>query len=209
MLDQQEYKAAISYYQQALQLNESINNQDGTALNYRDLGKAHVQVNQYDKALNYLQQAVDISRQLESPQTLMTLYEALAEAYAAQGNYAQAYDHRLKYFDIYQEVYNQEKEQQIAELETEYELDKKEQEITLQEQKIALLAEQNTVARYQRWGLIGGFVLFMALAGTWYNRQRLKAQKERDLREKDQLITAREIEECQAGSAPTSAGIGL
>ncbi len=193
MLDQQEYQAAITYYQQALQLNEAIESQHGIALNYRDLGTAFTQLGQFERALDYLNKAVELSQEIDAPQELMTHYEALAETYATQGNYAQAYDYRLKYFEIYQEVYNQEKEQQMAELETEYELDKKEKAIALQAQEIELLAQQNTIAGYQRWGLIVGFLLTAALAGVWYNRQRLKHQQERKLLEKDQLLSQERI----------------
>lgn len=197
-MDQKEYAAAINYYQQALQYNQSVENQDGIALNYRDLGRVYTLTGQYTTALKYLKQALALSEEIDAPQqVIMNHYEALAETYAAQGNYVQAYDYRLKYFEVYQEVYNQEKEEQMAALETEYQLDKKEQEIALQAQEIGLLAQQNTIAGYQRWGLIGGFLLIAALAGTWYNRQRLKHQQERELLEKDKLIAQEKITSAQ------------
>lgn len=197
-MDQEQYAAAIDHYQQALKYNQSVENQDGIALNYRDLGRVYTLTGQYTTALDYLQRAVALSEEIDAPQqVIMNHYEALAETHAVQGNYAQAYDYRLKYFEVYQEVYNQEKEEQMAELETEYQLDKKEQQIALQAQEIELLAQQNTIAGYQRWGLIGGFLLIAALAGTWYNRQRLKYQKERELLEKDQLISQEKIKSAQ------------
>lgn len=197
-MDQEQYAAATDYYQQALRYNQSIENQDGIALNCRDLGRVYTLTGQYTTAIDYLQQAVALSKEIDAPQqVMMSHYEALAETYAAQGSHAQAYDYRLKYFEVYQEVYNQEKEEQMAQLETEYQLDKKEQEIALQAQEIELLAQQNTIAGYQRWGLIGGFLLIIALAGTWYNRERLKYQKERELLEKDQLISQEKIKSAQ------------
>ena len=190
---QQQYTDAIIYYQQALQRNQAVQNQQGIALNFRDLGRAYSQLGQFVSALHYLHQAEEISQQAEAPQELMNDYEALAETYAAQGDYSRAYRYRQQFFDLYQQVYNQEKEQQMAELEAKYQLDKKEQAIALQNQKIALLAQQNIVERYQRWSLIGGFVLVAILAGVWYSRQRLKEQKARVLQEKDRLITQEKL----------------
>ena len=85
----------------------------------------------------------------------------------------------------------------MAELETEYQLDKKKQEIALQAQEIELLAQQNTIAGYQRWALLGGFLLITGFIGLWYNRQRLKHQKERELMEKDQVITQEKVKSAE------------
>ena len=197
-MDQEQYPAAINNYQQALRYNQAIENQDGIALNYRDLGRVYTLTGQYTTALDYLHQALALSEEIDAPQqVMMNHYEILAETYATQGNHAQAYDYWLKYFEVYQGIYNQEKEQQIAELETEYQLDKKEQEIALQAQEIELLAQQNTIAGYQRWGLMGGFLLITGFIGLWYNRQRLKHQKERELMEKDQVIAQEKIKSAE------------
>ncbi len=105
-----------------------------------------------------------------------------------QANYPSAIRHYQQYKVLQDSLLNETKSQQIASLEVLYETEKKERDLKLKEQNIALLREQNksqqaTISqqRTQRNAFIGGTALLLLTLGLGYNRYRLKQRNNRQL----------------------------
>ena len=91
--------------------------------------------------------------------------------------------------------FNETKSKQIAQLQVLYETEKKDQDLKLKQQNIALLTNQNQVQQavirqkeFQRNSFIAGTTMLLLLSGMMYNRYRLKQQSHRQLQAKQAEI---------------------
>jgi two-component sensor histidine kinase len=121
---------------------------------------------QHDRALVYAKKATEISEQLNSPTRLANAYGQLYVVYNDMGQY----DSALRYYIISDHIgdsfANLNKTQQIAEMQTRFETEKKESEIDR-------LSTVNLIKNRQIRYLVGGLILFGLLAGAmvWLYRR--------------------------------------
>jgi two-component sensor histidine kinase len=114
---------------------------------------------------------------------------------SAQGNYLSAINRFMMYKVLRDSLSIESKNKEIARLNVEFETEKKEQELKLNEANINLLKKENLVQQTslhqqqnQRNSLIGGTVLLLALLSVTYNRYRLKQRSNQQLESKQLLI---------------------
>jgi tetratricopeptide (TPR) repeat protein len=102
----------------------------------------------------------------------MRIYRIVESAYSQLGDQPMAYAYLQKYFDVYQQVYNQ---KQVSDL-----LDKDFEQVLTQQRKQSELEEnllKATIAnhRQQQWALIIGSVLLLVIIGLlWFRYRYLK-----------------------------------
>ncbi len=103
---------------------------------------------------------------------MMKIYRMVEIAYAQLGDQEMAYLYLQKYFDAYQQVYNQ---KQLSDL-----LDRDFEQVLAQQRMRSALEENLLKAsiayhRQQRWALIIGSILLLVIAGLlWYRYRYLK-----------------------------------
>lgn len=100
---------------------------------------------------------------------------------SAQGNYLAAIKHLQQYHQITDSLINEAKNKQLAQLEVQYETEKKDQDLKLQGENIDLLTKQGLLqdsqlqqARLLRNVTLGGVLLLLVLIGLLYNRYQFK-----------------------------------
>ena len=62
--EQSNYREALNYYQQSLDIEKEIGNQAGFAISLNSIGMVHGQQGDYQKALHYLDQALKIAEEI-------------------------------------------------------------------------------------------------------------------------------------------------
>ena len=150
------------------------------------------------KSIETYRRAQQISEQINARQEIKKSYEALAESYAEVGNFKNAYQYETLLTSIKDSLYNNDEDKKIQQLQFNFDLDKKEAEIELQDATI----QRQKIINYAV-GISGFLLLLMAVSS--YNRYKFvrKTNKiikdERD-RSKELLLnilpeeTARELE---------------
>lgn len=137
------------------------------------------------KAIQLLHLALDYAQKTGNKQLILRGYSALADAYNQLGDYQTS----LKYFEqkhsLKDSLFNINKSLQINKLQTQFETEKKDQQIlALQsEQKVQELtvANQNAQLSKQRqnlWLLLLGVFLLVSLGLLFFNRYRLKKENQ-------------------------------
>jgi len=185
---------AKSFYLEAHELNKQHDIQQMLGLTSRNLGKVAMKEKEYKKALNYFLDANIISQKTGTNTRNVGDYLNIAEAYAAMGDYKSAYKNREIHFNKYDSVFSEQKINQINELEIQYQTEKKEAALALQDAEIKTLSEKAKNDKLKKGLYAGGMVSALALSGLLFFGFRQRMKKNRIAREKQEAIYKQEIE---------------
>lgn len=131
------YVDALKYSQNALKINREIGNRKEMASNLRDIGKVYFKWGKYSEALPYFNQCLQINKELGHKVEVFEIYKDLSLVYEKQGKYQTALEN-FKYYNVLKDsTISEEYLQQISELETKYETDRKEKELEIQRSQLA------------------------------------------------------------------------
>lgn len=161
---QQQYDKALQYGLESKKIwdatgpafEDAINNTGFVGNYYLQLAKlamtnagsakqpTHPSLQLLDRARYFLLEAVRNNKQAGNKVAELEFQRNLAEVYAITGNYKDAYQNVINYQDIKDSVYSQENKNQIAAAISQLEIDKKNQEITINQLTIANQRRQRT-----------------------------------------------------------------
>ncbi|MEY8847436.1 tetratricopeptide repeat protein [Psychroserpens sp. XS_ASV72] len=181
-----EADSALTYFRKSLQIEKSIGDEVGVAASYNNLASVLIDLNRIEGTKSYIDSALFFARKSKAATDMEVTLDNYAKYYEAKNDSKTA----LRYFKeltaFRDSILNIETNEKIAELEIEYQTEKKEKEILSQradiaEQKLEL-NEKNTLVL----GLIVLAVVLGLLGYLFYNQQRIKnrqLQKENQLKE--------------------------
>lgn len=86
-------------------------------------------------AINYFEQAKTIAEEIESDHDMKDAYTGLAQSYAKLSNFKNAFEYQSRLNSINENIFNIETDDKIKNLQFSFQLDKKEDEIEILEQK--------------------------------------------------------------------------
>ncbi|WP_276391006.1 tetratricopeptide repeat protein [Eudoraea chungangensis] len=175
----------IRLLQEGVELAKIIGNENKLMAGYNALGYTFNKKEDYVKAKFYYDQVISSIDSTDSKTTLSFAYLGRSTAYEKSNNYSMALKDFKTYKSLTDSIYNSTKSQQIEELNTIYETEKKEQQILLQEKDIMVL-EKEVQINYQQKILLGGGLGLSLLTigfGFYGFRQKIK----RNLVEKQRI----------------------
>ena len=138
-----DYENAIMYNQQALEISREIDDMNDMIYNLLEIGKMYFSMSKFDKAAPYLEEARSNIKNIKSLQLKSGIYQYLYEFHLAKKEYEKALNFYVKYIELEDSIYTESSNEQIAQMRTIYETEKKEAEIvqlnnekTIQELKL-------------------------------------------------------------------------
>ena len=184
------FERALKFLNQSLAIRQSLNDQHGIMEVYNGIGDVRRRQEKYEEALDYTQRYLDIAQELESHKFIQSAYKDLSRVYAKLDQYKKAYKYRKKYDEKRYERLDEDRITQMNRrealydnIEKEFELDKKEKEIQLQNAQLSQAA-------LLRNSLLGGALGLFVVALLLYNRYRIKHKANINLEEKNKIIEA-------------------
>ena len=164
----------VEYYLEAIELAKEINDLHSYALTSANLANIYHEEGRFAEAEKQYLNALEIALEIKVLKIEHQCYRELAKLYYKTGKYKKAHDYKSKQYIANDSIYNIEKYEQLSELETKYETEKKGQEIELL--KVEDKVKQLTIKRQQIFifGSATGIVLLVVIAFLWYNRKRLQ-----------------------------------
>lgn len=138
-----------------------------------DLATLNAEQGQNDRALDQAKRVVDLATELDAKGILSPAYHLMARIFETQGQTADALVAFKRAAEIDEALSGERTVKQIADLESGFEIDKREREIA------ALKIERNR-KRLLRNAYLGGFIAALFFVGVlfWSNRQRRRANTE-------------------------------
>lgn len=166
---QSKYELAEDYNLQALAIRQRLKDTFSIALSFSDLGVLYSSWNKPERATYYFEESNKIAERMGYRELLSNNYAELSKMANVNGEYKKALDYFTWYTQLKDSIFTSQKNRQVEELSTLYETNKKEQQITLQ---------QNTIRKRNfQLGLAAViFLIFLFIALLLYNRYKWKQQ---------------------------------
>jgi signal transduction histidine kinase/Tfp pilus assembly protein PilF len=123
-----EFVLALDYYKKTLVVNEKLGDKRYIARSYIYIGETYRDLGDYSQSLSNLKAGLEYAKQVNSKRMLMQAYEQLSLTYEEMNQGTKALSNYKKY-NIYKDsIFNEDKSNQIIEIKTRFETNKKEQE---------------------------------------------------------------------------------
>jgi two-component system NarL family sensor kinase len=184
------------HIEQAAKIQQALEDKTLLFFVYFNFGGYHLTKKQYDSALVYYNKALSLNPKDVTSDQKLNLYKCIAEVYTARNDYKNAYFFQEQYRNLNDSIFNINKNIAFNEIETKYEVEKK-------NLKIDLLSKEKTIERTNKQIVIfvGITAVIPLLFLTLFYRNKNKLQKvinekeqELFLQEKIKLENEQEIE---------------
>jgi class 3 adenylate cyclase len=174
-----EFQTSIDYNNQALEIYQELNDSRGLVHSLLDIAKAYTNLEQYDLAEKNLEQAYTHSQSVESLHIKSATYLYMYQFYETINDYREALRYHILYNEINDSIYTETSSEQMAEMRTQYETEKKEAEIHQLTNEKTIRDLQLKKSENQRIFFLLAAIMTFLLAGFAYFgfRQKQKANK--------------------------------
>ena len=142
-----EYNKAISYYKLAEQYSLKSNNKYHLITNYNSLATCYKELKEYEIAKTYSEKSIAISKEVGSVERELFCHETMADILFSMGDYKNAYASFQNYASLKDTLFNQDKNDAIAEMQAKFDVEKNQQKVTEIELKKKIDDEANTKQR--------------------------------------------------------------
>ena len=198
---QKKYQKAIVYYTKALETERKLKDKRGIIYSLNGLAKIYNEIKQYNLAQKNALEALATAKEIAALSEIKDVYETLYHNAKQQGNVAEA----LHYFELHKEtsdsLFNSEKIKVLNNLNSSYELNKKQQHIALlqrdkalKDTELKLKGEEAKEQRIYLISLLGAFLSLLFLAFMLYQNNKQKQKVNKLLQNSNQEINIQKAE---------------
>ena len=191
LIEQGHYKESITPGLRAIELSKQMNDQAQLLMAYMNTSHSYLKSGQLSTSVSYLDSLEHILFAVKSKYYFSRYYLTKLELAKARGNFIDALEFQRLQFAYEDSMVNEQKNKQIAELETRFETNKKEQQLELQasvlrEKELELQLNRTLVAGLVLLVITGAIIVFLYLKRQSY-RQKISLQEERSRLKDEQL----------------------
>jgi diguanylate cyclase (GGDEF)-like protein len=193
-LEQGDKAAALIFLRQALDIDIKEGQEREIAIVSQNIAEIYMSLNRIGEAQAVLERALPYIERVNFPKERAAIYGLLADVHERRGEPGLALAYLRKASDLEERVPKEEGSRQLQELQTRYETDKKRRENETLAQKNnfnELTLKKQTAIRYS---LIALSLLVILIAALIYNRYRLKARANWELKLANAEISAKKDE---------------
>lgn len=174
--DRKNFQQALSYAKGSLEMTTKIGDKRGMCHNSHDIASCYRQLGQISKAKEYYNKALLLANEINEKQIQHNSNFELYEIALEEKEYKTALSHFKIATAVNDSVFSEAKTKSIAELNTKYETEKKEQRIKTLNQES--LIQRLEIKQKNNFLIIGVVMLLFLLSSGYflYNRRKLKAR---------------------------------
>jgi len=183
------YTESNKYLKEALVIVKDINNPYELVNIYNAIGKNHLKSHQNIEALTMFNKSLAVALEIDLKMMFPTNYLDISQTYDSMGNYKMAYESHKKYSENWQNIYNDEKNRILTDMQTKYETEKKEQQIELLNKDKEIDAERIKQQKIIIYVFILGLLFIVVFSILIYRQYQQKKRANRELEIKNALIT--------------------
>lgn len=174
-----EFEKSRAYLKQSLALFKDLDYKNSLVITLNDLAKLELTNRKYKAALDYSVASISLSKQIGAKDNLKDAYYLNYQIWKKLNNTEEAIRSHEKFKAVNDSIFNITKSQQIEELRTIYETEKKEQQLAIQKNEIDILEQKAEINNLQRLLLGIGLTLSLLVLGFGYYgiKQKMKRNK--------------------------------
>ena len=175
-LVQKKYSEALNYHNKALQLSEELGSQPNIEKSLDGIANVYVEQKDYRTALDYFKKATAIGEELKLAYDLEALYSEMAETYFKLSDYKNAFKYQQLYSDIKDTLYTTDIRNKLGSLQFDFDMKKKDGEITLLEKDKALTDQRLQKQRLAKNAFLAGLILAFTIGLLIFRSYRVKVK---------------------------------
>lgn len=190
--EQKKFTEALKYYRQSLDLKKEMDDKHGMAGTLNNISGIYRNLKNYDVSIATSLEGIGYASEIKSIELLKDLYNSIAVSYESMNDYKNAYRFFLLFSELKDSLFNEKNQKQIAEMQSKYESEKKDNEIKLlnkDKEKQAVISEAES--RKQKiiiWSVFGGLLLVTLFASIIFSGYKQKKKANFLLAEKNEII---------------------
>lgn len=131
-----EAEDAINYFRQSLEIRVELGDLQGIAECFLNIGMSQNKISDYDAAIKTLEQCKMMAEKLNAKRILRHCYNQLFLSHSSRGDLKKAIEYRNLYVAIIELIFAEENERLIAEQQAKFDIEKKDQELSLQSKQL-------------------------------------------------------------------------
>lgn len=174
-INMNKYGEALPYFIESKEIYTRLGFKEDLSVVQYNMGSMYNKLEQLDSAEYYLSNALALSKEQGDVEQSVSIYEVLADVAQKRGDFQKAFEYQQRFSELSDSLLDAQKVKSLAEMQTKYETEKK-------EQQIALLDQQNKTKAAQKKYLIAGTIaltLSLFVLGFYYiQRNRIARRNE-------------------------------
>jgi len=186
-MDMKLYDKAIAAYTEALRLRRPINDLSGIAATCINMGNTYNLMKRFDLALPYLKEGEHYAVLSGNDNWRANAYANVVDTYEGLNDYKTANKYLLKYISLNDSLFNKEKSQQIVDMQTKYDTERKENDNKLLLQQNQIQQLQLSRNNYLLAGISLLLLLVIVIAFLFIRQGKLNA-RQRTIQLEQQLL---------------------
>jgi len=184
---QGKFDQGIEEMQRAIGILNELGDVYSISIYEAEIGKTLFQHGQYQVGIHKVKAAMELAESNHLKEQMRDFSEMLVDFYQSMGDYERAFYYQQQY-QVYQDsLVNKENIQKTEQLKSQYEIDKRESEISF-------LSKTNEAGKKISYALAGGVGLFVVLSALLYHHNRQKQKANAQLVVQKQIVKNREEE---------------
>ncbi len=172
-----DYINALDCFLKVINYSQEQKDKDLTSDAFDNVGELYIKTKEYKKAEESLRKSLQISNEIGAEETQENCYKNLSILYKRMNNWQLAMVYYQKHIEIKDRIYNKDNSIKIIQLQSKYELEKKDLEIASISQKAEIAALQNTRNQYIIYGLVGGVLLVLIITILLIRQYKQKSKR--------------------------------
>jgi tetratricopeptide (TPR) repeat protein len=187
-------KDALTYRQQALTLSKTKGFFSSEVAALSGIGMIYTELEDYKTAERSFLEAIDLARKKNYRTQMVSLYKGLSACYKRLGNISESLRYYEDYSNLKDSLFNQQSLVTISNLQTSYDLEKKEASIQLlrKDNEITMLSRNRTIIAALGLLLVAGLVVVWQRSKI--RKDRLLHSQQKKLHQTEQALSKAELE---------------
>jgi len=170
-----DYENTLKYHLLAYPIREKLNDDFGMITTCNNIASTYLTLKNADKALEYISKSYEIAKKLNSKRKLKSVYFLTSQVYQEKQDYKKSLEYYKKFNMIKDSIFTEESARSMAEMQTKYETEKKEQELLLKSEEAKNQRNRNKIQLFLFIGLVLS-ISFISIFLFYRFKQRQKAK---------------------------------
>jgi len=166
------YKQALEDYSSSLKTFGEIGDTFNLFASYQGMAGLYYKQGMFKEAIKCLENALVMARKINGRDNINSCYINMAGTYEAMNDYKNALEYYEMYVNLNDSLFNEKKSMQIAEINTKYETEKKDQDIALLNKDKEIKEVEIKKQKLLKYSFIGGLGLIIVLLLFGYRNYR-------------------------------------
>ncbi len=173
------YGAAHEYYLKSIGIKEKLDDKRGIASTYGNIGANFRKAKNWNEAIRYSKLSLAMATELGALDYMRTAAHNLSMVYEIKQDYRNAFVYHKQFKDLQDSIFSDNKAEEIAEMISAYESEKKDREHELLKKDSMIQSEMLQRQRYLALSIVLGLLLILGLVILRYVRHRKKVEIEK------------------------------